>query len=200
MNDARTTRLLRVLSLILLLAALVSLGLSMARITFSPGLLAELNALPGLGSLPQACVTGGIAAYSGLTLVWGGAPAVNAACLSQVQDSGQANLGIQPPALAAALLILGAVLITVRAPRRHGLMTAGLCLVAAVLLLVDALRLGGVFASHFGRGGSAVVSEPDLGLWVVDGLLLVVASAPLAAAAAGWVERALAPAEELEPR
>ena len=207
MHDARSTRLtaawrrpLRIVSLILLLGALAGLGLGMARITFSPSLLAELNQIPGLGSLPRACVTGGIAAYSGLTLVWGGPPAVNTACLSRVQDAAQANLGIQPLALVGALLILAAVLITIWAPPRHRPVTALLSLVAAVLLLVEAARLGGVFARHFGGAGTAVVSEPDLGLWVVDGLLLAAALAPLIVAAAGWAERALAPVEDLEPR
>src|ERR1039458_6908374 len=64
---------LRVVSLLLLLSALGSLVLSMVRISFSPVFIAELQRFPGLGTLPAACVNGGIASYSGLSLATGGA-------------------------------------------------------------------------------------------------------------------------------
>jgi len=103
---------LRLASLLLLFSALGSLVLGMVRISFSPVFIAELQRLPGLGTLPAACVDGGIASYSGLSLATGAAPSVNAACLTHIQDSAQASLGVQPLVLVAVLAILGAVGIT----------------------------------------------------------------------------------------
>ena len=103
---------LRLASLLLLFFALGSLFLGMVRISFSPVFIAELQRLPGLGTLPAACVDGGIASYSGLSLATGAAPSVNAACLTHIQDAAQASLGVQPMVLVAVLAILGAVGIT----------------------------------------------------------------------------------------
>src|ERR1035441_7058055 len=131
----------RLISLLLLLAALGSLVLSMVRISFSPLLLSELQRYPGLGTLPAACVNGGIASYSGLSLAAGGSPMVNGACLSRIQDAAQADLGVQPLVLVAVLAILGAVGVTVWGPRWHRLTSGVLSVCAAVLLVVNAPNL-----------------------------------------------------------
>jgi len=190
---------LRLVTLLLLVAAAACFGVSMVRITFSPAFVAELQQLPGLGALPAGCTSGGIAAYSGLALAIGGDPTVNAACLSHIQDAGQANLGVQPLALLAALAVLGAVALTLWGPRGHRPLSGTLCLLAGTLLGLDALRLGQVFAAHFGRGASAIASGPDPGLWVVLGLLVLVPLTQLGAAGMGWARLALAPLEE-KPR
>jgi hypothetical protein len=187
---------LRLISLPLLLAALACLYLSMVRISFSPLLLSELQRFPGLGTLPPACVSGGIASYTGLSLAAGGAPTVNTACLSRIQDAAQADLGVQPLVLVAVLVILGAVAVTVWGPPWHRLTSALLGAGAALLLLVNAPLLAQVFAGHFGHGASAVTSGPDPGLWVVDGLLLLVVLAQLASAGVAWARRALAPLDD----
>jgi hypothetical protein len=188
---------LRVVSLLLLLSALGSLGIGMVRISFSSVFITELERFPGLGTLPPACVNGGIASYSGLSLATGGAPSVNAACLTRIQDAAQASLGVQPLVLVAVLAILGAVGITVWGPRWHPLTSGVLSVCAAVLLVVNAPSLAQVFAGHFGHGASAVTSGPDAGLWVVDGLLLLVVLAQLASAGLAWARRALAPLDEI---
>ena len=126
---------LRLVSLLLLLSALGSLVLSMVRISFSPVFIAELQRFPGLGTLPTACVNGGIASYSGLSLATGAAPSVNAACLTHIQDAAQASLGVQPMVLVAVLAILGAVGITLWGPRWHRLASGLLSAGAAVLLV-----------------------------------------------------------------
>ncbi|HAW09541.1 MAG: hypothetical protein ABSC16_05715 [Candidatus Dormibacteria bacterium] len=190
---------LRLITLLLLLAAAACFGVSMVRISFSPSFIAALQQLPGLGALPTACVNGGIAAYSGLTLATGGDPTVNAACLSHIRDAGQANLGVQPLTLLAGLAIVGAVALIVWGPRGHRLLSGALSLVAGTLLVLNALQLGQVFAGHFGRGASAITSGPDLGLWVVLGLLVLVPLVQLVAAGVGWVRLALAPIEEGSP-
>jgi hypothetical protein len=187
---------LRAVSLLLLLAALGSMVLGVVRISFSPVFIAELQRLPGLGSLPAACVSGGIASYSGVALATGGAPSVNAACLTRIQDAAQAGLGVQPLILVAILAILGAVGITVWGPRWHRLASGALSIGAALLLLVDAPNLAQAFAGHFGQGALAVSSGPDTGLWVVDALLLLTVLAQLAAAGLAWARRALAPLDE----
>ena len=187
----------RLISLLLLLAALGSLVLSMVRISFSPLLLSELQQFPGLGKLPAACVSGGIASYSGLSLAAGGSPTVNAACLSRIQDAAQANLGVQPLVLVAVLATLGAVGVNVWGLRWHRLTSGALSACAAVLLILNAPSLAQVFAGHFGQGASAVTSGPDAGLWVVDGLLLLVVLAQLASAGVAWARRALAPLDEM---
>ena len=188
---------LRLVSLLLLLSALGSLVLDMVRISFSPVFIAELKRLPGLGTLPAACVNGGIASYSGLSLATGGAPSVNAACLTRIQDAAQASLGVQPLVLVAVLAILGAVGVTLWGPRWHRLTSGVLSVCAAVLLVVNAPNLAQAFATHFGHGASAVTSGPDAGLWVVDGLLLLVVVVQLASAGIAWARRALAPFEEI---
>jgi hypothetical protein len=188
---------LRVVSLLLLLSALGSLVIGMVRISFSSVFITELERFPGLGTLPPACVNGGIASYSGLSLATGGAPSVNAACLTRIQDAAQASLGVQPLVLVAVLAILGAVGITVWGPRWHPLTSGVLSVCAAVLLVVNAPSLAQVFAGHFGHGASAVTSGPDAGLWVVDGLLLLVVLAQLASAGLAWTRRALAPLDEI---
>ena len=190
-------RVLRLISLPPLLAALGSFGFAMVRISFSPALIAQLQQLPSLGRLPTACVSGGIAAYSGLALAAGGAPTVNAACLSQIQNAGQANLGTQPLALLALLIIVAAAAVTAWGPRGQRLATGVLCVVAGGLLVVNTLNLAHVFASHFHQGASAITSGPDLGLWVVAGLLLLVVLAQLGSAGLDWARRALAPLEEI---
>ena len=190
---------LRLVTLLLLLAAAGCFGVSMVRISFSPTFIAELQQLPGLGALPAACVNGGIAAYNGLTLVIGGDPTVNAACLSNIQDAGQADLGVQPLALLAALAMVGAVGLILGGWRGHRLLSGALSLVAAILLALNAPHLGQVFAGHFGRGASAITSGPDLGLWVALGLLVLVPLVQLGAAGVGWALLALAPIEGAPP-
>jgi len=160
-------------------------------------LLRALQRLPGLGTLPAACVYGGIASYSGLSLATGAAPSVNAACLTRIQDAAQAGLGVQPLVLVAVLAILGAVGVTLWGPRWHRLTSGVLSVCAAVLLAVDAPNLAQAFAGHFGHGTSAVTSGPDTGLWVVDGLLLMVVLAQLAVSGFIWARGALAPLEEV---
>jgi hypothetical protein len=167
----------------------------MVRISFSPALIAELQQLPSLGSLPAACVSGGIASYSGLALAAGGAPSVNAACLTQIQDAGQANLGVQPLALLAALAIVAAIALSAWGPRGQRSGTGGLCLAGGGLLVVNTLNLAQVFARHFGRGAAAIASGPDLGLWVVAGLLLLVVLAQIGSVGLDWAKLALAPIE-----
>jgi hypothetical protein len=188
---------LRLVSLPLLLAALGSLALSMVRISFSPLLISELQRFPGLGTLPAACVNGGIASYSGLALAAGGSPMVNTACLSRIQDAAQANLGVQPLVLVAVLAILGAVGVTVWGLRWHRLTSSVLSACAALLLFVNAPQLAQAFAGHFGQGASAVTSGPDVGLWVVDGLLLLVMLAQVGSAGGAWARRALAPLDAI---
>jgi len=190
---------LRLVTLLLLLAAAGCFGVSMVRISFSPTFIAALQQLPGLGALPAACVNGGIAAYSGLSLTIGGDPTVNAACLSHIQSAGQANLGVQPLALLAGLAILGAMGLIVWGPRGDRLVSGALSLVAGILLVLNTLHLGQVFAGHFGRGASAIASGPDPGLWVALGLLVLVPLVQLGAAGVGWARLALAPIEDGEP-
>jgi hypothetical protein len=192
-------RVLRLVSLLLLVAAIGSFGLSMVRISFSPAFIAGLQQLPRPVTLPAACVNGGIAAYSGLSLAAGGAPTVNAGCLRQIQDPGQANLGIQPLALLAALAILGAAAVTAWGPPGHRRATGVLSVVSAALLVVNTLRLVDVFAGHFGQGTAAITSGPDLGLWVVGGLLLLAVLAQVGSAGLGWARQALAPLEDGAP-
>ena len=168
----------------------------MVRISFSPVFIAELQRLPGLGTLPAACVNGGIASYSGLSLAIGAAPSVNAACLTRIQDAAQASLGVQPLVLVAVLAILGAVGVTLWGPRWHRLTSGVLSTCAAVLLAVDAPNLAQAFAGHFGHGAAAVTSGPDAGLWVVGGLLLLSVLAQLAVSGLVWARGALAPLEE----
>ena len=84
-------------------------------------------------------------------------------------------------------------------PRGHRLPSGVLSLVAGTLLVLNALQLGQVFAGHFGRGASAIISGADLGLWVVLGLLVLVPLVQLVAAGVGWVRLALAPIEEGAP-
>ncbi len=181
----------------LLLASLGTLPLRMVRISFSPLFISELQRFPGLGTLPGACVTGGIASYSGVALALGGAPAVNAACLTRIQDVAQADLGMQPLVLVAVLAIVVALGITLWGPRWHRPASGALSLCAAVLLIVDAPDLAGVFARHFGHGASAVTSGPDTGLWVVEVPLLLVVLAQLSVAGFSWARSALAPLEEI---
>ncbi len=54
----------------------------MVTITFNPVLVADLQAI-GQG-LPAACVSGGIATYSGVSLALGTAPSVDTACLTRL--------------------------------------------------------------------------------------------------------------------
>ncbi|MGA9112856.1 MAG: hypothetical protein WB802_03525 [Candidatus Dormiibacterota bacterium] len=198
-SDRHRHPILRLVTLLLLLAAAGCFGASMVRISFSPAFISELQQLPGLGALPAACVNGGIAAYSGLSLAIGGDPTVNAGCLSNIQDAGQANLGVQPLALLAGLAILGAMALIVWGPRGHRLTSGVLSLVAGTLLELNALHLGQVFAGHFGRGASAIVSGADPGLWVALGLLVLVPLVQLSAAGVGWARLALAPIEDGAP-
>jgi hypothetical protein len=188
-------RFLRAVSLVLLVAALGSFGLGMVRISFSPALISELQQL-SLGPLPAACVNGGIAAYSGLALAAGGAPSVNGSCLTQIHDTGQANLGVQPLALLALLVIVAAAALTAWGPRFQRLLTGGLCVPALALLGVTALDLDQVFAHHFHQGSSAISSGPDLGLWIVAALLLLVILAQLGSAGLEWARLALAPLDD----
>src|ERR1035441_9690832 len=95
---------------------------------------------------PAACVGGGIASYSGLSLAAGGSPTVNAACLSRIQDAAQANLGVQPLVLVAVLATLGAVGVNVWGLRWHRLTSGALSACAAVLLILNAPSLAQVFA------------------------------------------------------
>ena len=74
-----------------------------------------------------------------------------------------------------------------------------LSLVAGTLLELNALHLGQVFAGHFGRGASAIVSGADPGLWVALGLLVLVPLVQLSAAGVGWARLALAPIEDGAP-
>src|ERR1039458_10250002 len=146
---------LRLVSLLLLLSALGSLVLDMVRISFSPVFIAELKRLPGLGTLPAACVNGGIASYSGLSLATGGAPSVNAACLTRIQDAAQASLGVQPLVLVAVLAILGAAAVT-SGP------DAGLWVVGGLLLLSVLAQLA-VSGLVWARGALAPLEEPHTG-------------------------------------
>jgi hypothetical protein len=197
--DRRRHGALRPATLILLLVVLGGFGLGMVRISFSPAFIAELQQVPALGPLPAACVSGGIAAYSGVALAAGGAPVANTACLSQIQNTAQANLGIQPLAVLAVLAILAAAAVAAAAPRWDRSLCSLLSLAAGALLVVNAVRLAGVFAAHFGHGATAITSGPDLGLWVVTGLLLLVVLAQLGSAGLDWARRALAPLEDGDP-
>ncbi|MGO8685804.1 MAG: hypothetical protein ACLQT7_01275 [Candidatus Dormibacteria bacterium] len=183
------------MSLVLLAAVLGSFALGMVRISFSPAFIAELQQIPSLGKLPAACVSGGIASYSGLALAGGGDPTINSACLTQIRDAGQANLGVQPLALLALAAVLAAGAVCAWAPRLRRLATAALCLVAGALLVVSAVDLARVFAAHFTPGSDTIASGPDLGLWVAAGLLLLVVLAQLGSAGLEWARRALAPLE-----
>ena len=142
---------LRLVTLFLLVAAAGCFAVSMVRISFSPAFIAELQQLPGLGALPAACVNGGIAGYSGLTLAAGGNPTVNAAC-EQHPGCRTGQPRAQPLALLAGLAILAAVALTAWGRRGHRLLSGVLALVAGVLLVLNALGLSQVFAGHFGGG------------------------------------------------
>ena len=61
---------------------------------------------------------------------------------------------------------------------------------------MDVPNLDQAFASHFGHGGSAVTSGPDTGLWVVDGLLVLIVLAQLTVSGFVWARGALAPLDE----
>jgi lysylphosphatidylglycerol synthetase-like protein (DUF2156 family) len=174
-------RILRIASVLLLLTAVGVFAVSMVRIGFDQGLMKQLQHLPGSGGLPSACVSGGIANYSGLVLALGGAPAVNHGCLGDVQNAGGGNVGWQPLVVVAALLILGAAVVSAWGRRWYRGITVSLCLLAAAVLLVNSLRMAGVLQAHFGIPSGLVASGPDLGFWVIDGLLVVVALANLAA-------------------
>ena len=185
--------------MVLLAAALGSFGLSMVRISLSPAFVAGLQQVPGLGALPAACVNGGLAAYSGLALAVGGTPTVNTACLSRIQDAGDANLGAQPLVLLAVLAILGAAAAAGWGVRGQRVATGTLSTLAIALLVVSTPGLAGTFAGHFGHPATTITSGPETGLWVVTGLLLLVELAQLGSTGVGWARLALAPLEDLDP-
>lgn len=192
----RRFRILRLASVLLLLAAIGAYAVSMVRIGFDPGLMKELQQTPGSGALPSACVNGGIASYSGLVLALGGAPGVNHGCLGDVQNAAGGSVGWQPLVIVAALFILGAAAVSAVGRRWFRGVTISLCVLAAAVLLTNSLRMAGVLQVHFGIPGGLVASSPDLGFWVVTGLLLVVVLANLAAPVPELVRQALAPIEE----
>jgi hypothetical protein len=191
---------LRLLSGLLLLGALAGFALGMVTIAFSPLLVSELQQLPG-GGLPDACVNGGIATYTGLALVLGVAPSVDTGCLSHLGgDAGAAAVGIQPLAAVAAVLVVGALAATVWGWRWWRPVSLVLTLLAVALLLGDFLGFAGVFEARFGVGADAVAGEPAPGLWVVAGLLVAACLAHAGAATVGWARRALEPIETPRPR
>jgi hypothetical protein len=189
-------RVLRLASAVLLLAALGFFTLSMVRIGFDPGLMKQLQQIPGAGGLPAGCVSGGIAGYSGWVLALGGSPLVNHGCLSDVQNAAGGDVGWQPLVVVAALSVLGAAVVSALGRRWFRGITISLCVLAAALLLVNSLRMAGVLEAHFGVPAGLVVSGPDPGLWVVGGLLVAVTLANLGAPVPELVRQALAPIEE----
>ena len=68
--------------------------------------------------------------------------------------------------------------------------------IQSALLGVTALDLDQVFAHHFHQGSSAISSGPDLGLWIVAALLLLVILAQLGSAGLEWARLALAPLDD----
>ncbi|MGD0832854.1 MAG: hypothetical protein ABSA40_00325 [Candidatus Dormibacteria bacterium] len=192
----RRFRTLRAASVLLLLAALGAFSVNMVRIGFDPGLIKDLQQIPGSDGLPAGCVNGGIASYSGVVLALGGSPSVNRTCLTDVVNTAGGDVGWQPLAVLAALAILGAAAASAWGRRWYKGMTTGLCLVAAALLFVNSMRMAGVLEAHFGIPGGLVVSAPDPGFWWVGALLVVVALANLAAPVPELVRQALAPIED----
>ncbi len=184
----------RLLSAILLILALLGFELGMVTITFNPVLVADLQQI-GQG-LPAACLSGGIATYSGISLALGTAPSVDTACLTRLQgDAGAAGAGIQPLVVAALVIVLVALVANLWSWRWSRALGLGLPILAALLLLIEALQFAGVFQALFHLGADAVAGEPSGGLWVVEGLLVAACLPGSALLVVGWARRALAPLE-----
>jgi hypothetical protein len=181
----------RLASIILLLGALGSFALGMVSIAFSPTLIADLQAIHQ--PLPAACVSNGIATYSGFALVAGASPSVDTACLHNIDDVGAAQVGIEPLSVAAGLVVVAIIVVNIGGWRGRRLASIAGPLVAIALLVSGALVFPGAFESHFGVTPGAVSGQPAIGLWVVCGLLLAVPVFDAVLAMVRWAQRSLAP-------
>ncbi len=98
--------------------------------------------------------------------------------------------------VAALVIVLGALVANLWSWRGSRALGLGLPLLAALLLLIEALQFAGVFQTLFHLGSDAVAGETAGGLWVVDGLLVAACLPGFALLAVDWARRALAPFEE----
>jgi hypothetical protein len=166
------SRALRVTSSVLLLGALAGFALSMVQLFlyFGSGTVIANNPLllnfgSGTGIANYAfpdCAVGGWA------LLLGGAyPTPGTTCYP--------NLGPQPLAIAAAAIILLLLLVNILGLWGRRTITAAACLVAVALLAISTLGLSAAFGTQPDLGPIFSQSGPDIGFWVVAGLLLAVA-------------------------
>jgi len=188
---------MRIASGVLLLGAVACGVVGMTTIGFSQSLISVLQLLPGQ-RLPDACVSGGIATYSGISLALSTAPSVNTECLQRLHDGGGAAVGVQPLVLVAFLLIVVGVLVNVWNPPSRRTATMAASLLSAALLVVDQLRFGAVFETRFGLRAGSVAASPASGFWLALALVVLACLANLVPDVNSWVSRALAPLEEPE--
>lgn len=165
----------------------------MMTISFSPTLVADLQALHQ--PLPPVCVSDGIATYSGIALLAGTGPAVDTACLHNIQDLGAARVGAQPLIAAAAALVIATIVVNIGGWRGRRLVGDAAPLAALALVAGGALLFPGAFESRFDVSSSAVAGRPATGLWLVCALLLAVPVLDLVLAGAHWAQRSLTPLE-----
>jgi hypothetical protein len=193
----RDSLILRVASCVLLLGALAScLTLSLVRITFTgdyppldlvgpPQGLVWLPVPAGVGTplqpaRPWACTSTGVGAYSftGAAMLVGGEPTSHLAAVFCADADGIAppgvSLGGQPLLAAVAVLILAAASMSAAWLPAHRLVTAGLALLA--ILLLAAGPFGVLTLSVAGRPVPAALPQlqPDTGFWVAAGMLAAV--------------------------
>jgi hypothetical protein len=184
----------RIAAAVLLLAALASFGMGMVTITFDQSLISELQQVNH--PLPAACLQGGIATYSGMTMTVDAPPSIDTGCFPFLgAAASDARVGVQPLAVAGALAVLAALAANLWW-RRGALIAASLLpLLAAALLLVNAWLFPSAFRSRFHLQAATVVGVPATGLLVALGLLVAAPLVHAVAAGAGWAARALAPIE-----
>jgi hypothetical protein len=85
------------------------------------------------------------------------------------------SFGPQPLAIAAAAVILLALVVNILGLWGRRTLTATSCLVAVALLTISTLGLSATFDAQLGPGDYSPISSqsgPDIGFWVVTGLLL----------------------------
>lgn len=171
------SRAVRLLSGGLLILALGCFVLTLVRITIDQAAVEQLQQLlPNAGKLPRSCIDDGVVSYTGISVMRGGSPSINNACLPGVKDPSEATLGAQPLVLLAVALLLIGIAIAARGWRWHRAVLVAICLVAIGLLVVDNLRFYTIFAARFpgadqGGGPSLLDSQAGPGLWALLGLL-----------------------------
>jgi hypothetical protein len=197
-----TSRFVRGVLVALLTATLACFFLSVVRISFDQAAIDQIRQVaPNVGQPPQTCIDDGLVSYTGISLLTNSPPGINRACLSNVRDAGDAQLGVQPVVVVAALLLLAAIVSASLGRRWHRLLVAGLATVALVLMVVNNLRFFDAFQAHFGGAGpvagpSLLQSQASAGFWAVTGLLAAACVTALGYEGVRLSRRALAPIGE----